>query len=437
MLVAGASTVMRTGFRRSDVLFRTLGEASVLTTAGHRVLVLTTDLPARGSAALAAVAAARGVTLVDALELGATGVGAPAGGLRGGRPARTRRRAPARPLTARGRRLPSPKTEITEIVTGAAIAGAADRRRGVWPSARRRQRGGRRCGSACRTPTRGGQHRQEFAAAWANGQAFLAAEQGLRGRPPSLVEWKGPTQAPGDEVVPADLRVDHVWLISCKYLSKVLANAAPSRLFERAWPAGRPPEPPATGTPRSRPTPTRRCSRSCAASSAPARRCRRTPPTSRPRHRAELRAYLDAGWSPDAQAAYRALAVEVGKVSADRWRRTLAKRTEAEAVLWRLLRIGSAPYFVLGAQRDRSLRLRVMTPWDWRQAYELKRMDVWGDDAGQPQVRWQAIVREQGHAARSTPSTVTSRSAGATAASASPPRPRPTSTPPTTESPAT
>ncbi len=74
VIVAGASTVMRTGFRRSDVLFRTLGEASVLTTAGHQVLVLTTDLPARGSAALTAVASARGVTLVDALELGATGV---------------------------------------------------------------------------------------------------------------------------------------------------------------------------------------------------------------------------------------------------------------------------------------------------------------------------------------------------------------------------
>jgi hypothetical protein len=36
-----------------------------------------------------------------------------------------------------------------------------------------------------------------------------------------------------------------------------------------------------------------------------------------------------------------------------------------------------------------------MTAWDWRQAYELKRIDVWGDDAGQPQVRWQAQVRER------------------------------------------
>jgi hypothetical protein len=89
------------------------------------------------------------------------------------------------------------------------------------------------------------------------------------------------------------------------------------------------------------------------------------------------------------------MAAEVGKGSAERWKATVAKRAEAEAVLWRLLRIGSAPYFVLGAQRDRSLRLRVMTPWDWRQAFELKRFDVWGDDAGQPQVRWQAVIRER------------------------------------------
>ena len=74
VLVAGASTVYRSGLRRSDVLFRTLGEASVLTTAGHRVLVLTTDLPARTSSPLAALRAARGVALVDAVELGGLGV---------------------------------------------------------------------------------------------------------------------------------------------------------------------------------------------------------------------------------------------------------------------------------------------------------------------------------------------------------------------------
>ncbi len=75
VLVAGASTVARTGLRRSDVLFRTLGEASVLTQAGHRVLVLTTDMPVARSAPLAALRAARGVSLVDALELTAPGAG--------------------------------------------------------------------------------------------------------------------------------------------------------------------------------------------------------------------------------------------------------------------------------------------------------------------------------------------------------------------------
>lgn len=73
VLVAGASTVARSGLRRSEVLFRTLGEASVLTRAGHRVLVVTTDLPAPRSAALLALAEARGHTLVDAVELGAPG----------------------------------------------------------------------------------------------------------------------------------------------------------------------------------------------------------------------------------------------------------------------------------------------------------------------------------------------------------------------------
>jgi site-specific DNA-methyltransferase (adenine-specific) len=76
VLVAGGSTVVRTGLRRSDVLFRTLGEASVLTGAGHRVLVLTTDLPPARSAPLSALRAARGATLVDAIELRAPGAAA-------------------------------------------------------------------------------------------------------------------------------------------------------------------------------------------------------------------------------------------------------------------------------------------------------------------------------------------------------------------------
>ena len=67
-----------------------------------------------------------------------------------------------------------------------------------------------------------------------NGQAFLAARDALRGRVPLVVEWKGAHRAPGDEVVPADLRVDHVYLVSCKYLSRIVVNASPHHLFDRA-----------------------------------------------------------------------------------------------------------------------------------------------------------------------------------------------------------
>ena len=243
-----------------------------------------------------------------------------------------------------------------------------------------------RCGARLVEP-RGGEHRQEFAAAWANGRAFLAADRAA-GPAAGLVEWKGPTQAPGDEVVPADLRVDHVWLVSCKYLSKVLANAAPSRLFERGLAGG--PAARATGDWYADVAPdayqalftlVRRELGTARVVPAPCGR-----PDARPSGRSS--AYLDAGWSPDARSrAYRELALEVGKVSADRWRRTAGQAHGGGGRA-----VAPAPHrqrAVLRARcaAHRSLRLRVMTPWDWRQAYELKRMDVWGDDAGQPQVR--------------------------------------------------
>ena len=78
----------------------------------------------------------------------------------------------------------------------------------------------------------GGAYDAEFHAAWANGQAFLTADDGLRGRLPQVVEWKGTGRAPGDEVAPIDLRVDHVYLVSCKYLSKILFNVSPASIFD-------------------------------------------------------------------------------------------------------------------------------------------------------------------------------------------------------------
>ena len=34
-------------------------------------------------------------------------------------------------------------------------------------------------------------------------------------------------------MIPADLRIDHVYLVSCKYLSNILHNPGPARLFDR------------------------------------------------------------------------------------------------------------------------------------------------------------------------------------------------------------
>ncbi|MDQ2648370.1 MAG: site-specific DNA-methyltransferase [Actinomycetota bacterium] len=73
VLVAGTGTVARRGLSRTDVLYRTLGEASILTAAGQRVLVVTTDLPPARSAMAKALAGARGGALVDVVSLTAAG----------------------------------------------------------------------------------------------------------------------------------------------------------------------------------------------------------------------------------------------------------------------------------------------------------------------------------------------------------------------------
>ncbi len=65
-----------------------------------------------------------------------------------------------------------------------------------------------------------------------------------------------------------------------------------------------------------------------------------------------------------------------------------------------MLRLASATYHVLGVSAaGGSLRLRIDTPWDWRQRFDLRSFDIEPDDAGQPQVRWAATVtdRDAGH----------------------------------------
>jgi hypothetical protein len=60
-----------------------------------------------------------------------------------------------------------------------------------------------------------------------------------------------------------------------------------------------------------------------------------------------------------------------------------------------MLRIGDAPYFVLGTDGAASLRLRVASSWDWLQAFELRALEVAPRGVGQPEVGWQAVVRDR------------------------------------------
>lgn len=289
--------------------------------------------------------------------------------------------------------MPAVRTEVTELVTGLGMLGLDSVDTAVAARPAELRNVSDEVWSRVVAGVADRRYRQEVAAAWANGRAFFDAAEGLRGRPPLVVEWRGPTKAPGDEVVPADLRVDHVYLVSCKYLSQVLANASPWHLFEHLL----------RGGPRAR-------AGDWFAEVAPEAYQSlyaavrlvlpgdlRLPPNAAdltPTHRAVLRGALTARqWPAAVQPVARAWSCEVARASAARWRAALSSKAEKEAMLWRLLRIGSAPYFVLGTADERSLRLRIATPWDWRQDWDLRRFDVWGDDAGQPVVRWTAVVR--------------------------------------------
>lgn len=235
-------------------------------------------------------------------------------------------------------------------------------------------------------------------AAFANGTAFAEHAEGLGGRRPRRIEWTGGHRPPGDQVIPADLRVDRVYLVSCKYLSKVLHNAAPARVFDHLLKSTDSHDR-ADWYGQVAPDAHRRLATAAAEAVGcpfPADPCD-ADVTERRRLRDALREHGRA-WPGAATEPYRDMCAEVSRASAERWRRSASTPGAREQLLWRLLRLASAPYFVLGASRADVIRLRIDTPWDWRQRHDLRSFDIEPDDAGQPQVRWAATVldRESG-----------------------------------------
>ena len=245
-------------------------------------------------------------------------------------------------------------------------------RRGPHLPARRRCRtSATTIGDRLREAWSAGTHRDLFVASWMNGQAFLRAQDALRGRPPLVVEWRGPHRSVGDEAVPADLRVDHVYLVSCKYLSPHRRErVARAPLRPGAQRRSRAAQRRTTGSTRSRRRNTRRCTRNVRDASTTALPADVTALNAEQRRELAHSFERGSAWPGDGDALYAALVERVADESARRWRAAIDSK--AESMLWRLLRIGSAPYFVLGASPKGFTRFRIATPWDWRQHFELR-----------------------------------------------------------------
>jgi hypothetical protein len=323
-----------------------------------------------------------------------------------------------------------------------------------------------------------GQHRSSFTTAFENGRAFLYAADALRGRPPLRVEWKGPHRPPGDDVIPADLRIDRVFLVSCKYVSKLLLNSGPARLFDRQlvgearssinWfvetarpefqalyvaarqrllasvaPATDRDEDPyrdgvnnsgavgdfatgpsvlgpglaelglfdiidemasgVEGSVESGGQPGHDTLHQGAKFRDPAH-LRFPLVVAWPDDVAELnREQLDVlkgslserTWPVELRSAWSALCLAVASESARRWKVALHNQRDQLRLLWRMLRITTATYFVLGGDGSANLRLRVDSAWDWMQEFELRSFDVVARVAGQPEVGWRAVVRRR------------------------------------------
>ncbi len=290
--------------------------------------------------------------------------------------------------------MPRILTEITEIVTGLGMTGIGDLATALATRPRELQNVRPCHWDRIEGAFATGEHAAAFEAAWANGRSFLESPQGLRGRAPLLIEWKGPHHQPGYDALPADLRVDHVYLVSCKYQSKILANSSPANLFLRRL---------ADRTERAD-------SSSWYASSAPEEfhhfySCVRRfvglemlPARHQELTAAQIARIRDTcgrAWPRALLPVWRELSGTVAVRSADLWRQQMTTDARKEEMLWRLLRLGAAPYFVLGSSPEGPLQLRIGTPWDWRQSFCLKELCVKGVPAGQPRVTWTATLGDR------------------------------------------
>jgi hypothetical protein len=366
--------------------------------------------------------------------------------------------------------VPSDRTTVTELGTGLGMLGLADIDQAIDSRSAVMHSLSPEMWQHLARLRGGGAFETEFHAAWENGRAFLSADDGLRRRQPQVVEWKGTGRAPGDEVAPIDLRVDHVYLVSCKYLSDILFNVSPAAVFDhllvaaqsRGWrggggggvgvggggvppgggdwyaevapaeyqalyaavraaaergdgavsvrrsgvrspavatrtgPGGAAPALPGLGTVEAEAAWDTGPANGTGGVAVELRELPQRPSDLTSAQRDALGKWLRPGWPTGVKDLYVALSDAVARASVRRWEAAMdGGGGTGEAMMWRLLRIGSAPYFVLGSSAERSLRLRIATSWDWRQHFQVGSISLEPQRGGQPRVGWHAVVRDR------------------------------------------
>lgn len=238
-----------------------------------------------------------------------------------------------------------------------------------------------------------GEHATLFARSFANGRAFATSDVALRHRQPGEVEWCGKRKLRGEGAIPADLRIDHVYLVSCKYDSKNILNSGPSKLFDNRLRNG----------PQSMISWYEEVAGSAYQGYYSAVRAHYDL-SELPEHvgdlgpadRTVLTDVLPRSLPDELRPTLSLFCLAVSEASAARWRRSIG-RSEQERTdfAMTLLRIPQAVYFLLGQDGASPQRFKVLSRWDWATRFRLKDFLVTSSTALQPTVNWAIEVSDR------------------------------------------
>ncbi|WP_116999038.1 hypothetical protein [Desertimonas flava] len=239
----------------------------------------------------------------------------------------------------------------------------------------------------------GGRHAELFEHSFANGRAFATSEAALRHRQPGQVEWSGPRKIRGEGAIPADLRVDDVYLVSCKYGSKNLLNSGLAKLFDNRLRDGV-----RAATSWYEDVAGEAYQRYYAAVRAHfafddlASDVTTLTDGDRMVLAGRLERELPAALVDEQAAFCRA----VSEASAARWRRSIGSTQQQRGdFAMSLLRIPQAVYFLLGRAGRIPLRFKVLSRWDWATRYEMRNFAIAATTALQPTVDWELTVLDR------------------------------------------